>query len=65
MEQFEMKFLDRTNEVVLIRRIFARDDGAAMAEAHMGSLSHTLEVWKEDRLVGRIERPRSRTAVAR
>ena len=65
MEQFELRFLDRTNVVVLVRRIFARNDTAAMMEANMGSLTHTLEVWQESRLVGRLTRPLSRRTVAR
>ena len=65
MEQFELRFLDRTNVVVLVRRIFARNDMAAMMEAHLGGLTHTLEVWQESRLVGRRERPLARRTVAR
>jgi len=65
MEQYELRFLDRTNAVVLVRRIFARNDTAAMMEANMGSLTHTLEVWQESRLVGRLERPLVRHIAAR
>jgi len=65
MEEFELRFLDRGNAVVLIRRIFARNDTAAMMEAHLASLTHTLEVWQESRLVGRRERPLARRTVTR
>lgn len=65
MERFEIRFLDRFNVIVLVRRIFARDDIGAMVQANLASAFHSLEVWKEDRLVGRIERPRVRLAVSR
>jgi len=65
MEQYELRFLDRMNAVMLVRRIFARNDMAAMMEAHLGSMTHTLEVWQENRLVGRRERPLARRIATR
>jgi hypothetical protein len=65
MEQYEIRFLDGANVLVLVRRILARNDDAAMAEANSNSPTHTLEVWKQGRLVGRIERPLSRRTVSR
>lgn len=65
MEAFEIRFLDKANALVLVRRIVARDDAAAMAEAKASSPTHKLEVWKRDRLVGRIERPLPRRTIAR
>ena len=62
MEQFELRFLDRFKAEVLVRRFFAPDDQGAMAQAKLTSTFHCLEVWKENRLVGRIEKPASRVA---
>jgi hypothetical protein len=60
LEQFELRFLDKQNALVLVRRVVARNDVAAMAEANSVSRTHTLEVWQDERLVGRVERPISR-----
>jgi hypothetical protein len=65
MQEFELRFLDRQDGIVLVRRIAARDDAAAMREAHIVSLTHTLEIWQDARLVGRVERPPSRRGYLR
>ena len=65
MQQFELRYLDRFNVQVLERRFTARDDAAAMTEAKSASRTHTLEVWHESRLVGRVERPLLQRAVSR
>lgn len=65
MEQFELRFLDRANALVLSRPFVARDDTGAMAAARMESAKHTLEVWHQQRLVGRVERPPTHRAPAR
>ena len=64
MEIFELRFLDRYNTLVLVRRFAARDIASAMAEAQSASGRHALEVWNEKRLVGRVERAPSRRAVS-
>ena len=57
MVQFELRFFDRQKVLVLSRYLYAQNDAGAMAEARSASLTHSLELWQDTRLVGRIEKP--------
>jgi hypothetical protein len=56
LDKYEIRFFDRCHALVLTRCFFARNDGSAWSEFRRGSDKHTLEIWREDRLVGRLEK---------
>jgi hypothetical protein len=56
MMQFQFKFLDKSNFVVLTRLKTIVDDHDALAEAVRLSATHTIEVWHGSRHVGRVKK---------
>ena len=56
MKQFELRFLDGLDRVVLMRAYTGFDDRAALNEAQRLSKTHTIEVWQGRRRVTRLER---------
>ena len=56
MKQFQLRYLDKLNFVVLVRKQTAADDLDALAEAERRSATHTIEVWDGDRRVARVKK---------
>jgi len=56
MKQFELRFLDKLDVVILMRAYTAGDDLAALSEAEKLSLTHTIEVWEGTRKVARVQK---------
>lgn len=56
MKQFELRFLDRLDVVILMRAYAGADDLAALAEAERQSATHTIEVWDGARRVARVKK---------
>lgn len=56
MKNFELRFLDRLDVVILMRPYMGADDLAALAEAERLSLTHTIEVWDGIRKVARVKK---------
>jgi|KBSSwiStaDraftv2_1062776.scaffolds.fasta_scaffold6637187_1 hypothetical protein len=56
MPNFELRFHDKLNVVVLLRGYSAGDDLAALAEAERLSATHTIEVWEGIRKVARVKK---------
>jgi hypothetical protein len=59
MMQFQFKFLDKRDLVVLTRLKTIVDDQDALAEAERLSATHTIEVWHGSRHVGRVKKAKS------
>jgi len=56
MRQFQLRFLDRFDFVVLTRAVSAPDDLDALTEAEKLSVTHTIEVWDGMRKVARVKK---------
>ena len=56
MKQFQLRFLDRLDFVVLVRTTDAPDDLTALIEAERQSATHTIEVWEGTRKVARVKK---------
>ena len=56
MKQFQLRYLDKLDFVVLVRKQTAADDLDALAEAERRSVTHTIEVWDGDRKVARVKK---------
>ena len=56
MKQFELRFYDKLDVVILMRAYIGNDDLAALAEAERLSATHTIEVWEGDRKVARVKK---------
>ena len=56
MHNFELRFHDKLNVVILTRRYLAADDLAALGEAVRLSATHAIEVWEGARKVARIKK---------
>ena len=56
VKQYELRFLDRLDFVVVVRAHAAADDLAALAEAQRQCATHTIEVWDGDRKVARVKK---------
>ena len=56
MKQFQLRYLDRLDFVILIRAQGATDDLGALAEAERVCATHTIEVWDGDRKVARVKK---------
>ena len=56
MRQFELRFLDRLDKVMLVRVHFAADDLTALAEAQRQCATHTIEIWDGIRKVARVKK---------
>ena len=56
MKQFELRFLDRLDVVIVTRTYGGGDDLAALAEAERLSITHTIEVWQGFRKVARVKK---------
>ena len=56
MKEFELRFLDRLDFVVLRRAQPAADDPAALVEAERHAKTHAIEVWDGQRLVARVNK---------
>jgi hypothetical protein len=56
MKQFEIRFLDKLDVLVIVRAYLAQDDLAALKEAERLCKTHTIEVWHGDRRVARVKK---------
>jgi hypothetical protein len=56
MKQFELRFLDRLDVVILVRAYMFHDDLGALDEAEKLSITHTIEVWEGSRRVARVKK---------
>jgi hypothetical protein len=56
MKQFELRFLDKLNVLILIRAYIGHDDLSALTEARRLSATHTIEVWDGRRKVARVKK---------
>lgn len=56
MKLFELRFLDKSDVVIVMRTYLGRDDLAALAEAQRQSASHAIEVWHGLRKVARVKK---------
>jgi|HubBroStandDraft_5_1064220.scaffolds.fasta_scaffold854319_2 hypothetical protein len=56
MKQFELRYLDKLDFVILRRVQEAADDLAALAEAEQHSATHTIEIWDGARKVARVNK---------
>ena len=56
MRQYQLRFFDKLDFIVLSRAYSARDDLAALGEAERLSLTHTIEIWDGDRKVARVKK---------
>lgn len=56
MKLFHLRYLNRSDAVVLSRTHAARGDLDALIEAERGSITHTVEVWDGDRRVARVKK---------
>ena len=56
MRCYELRFLNRSDIVVLRQAYMGPDDIAALNEAKRLSATHTIEVWEADRKIARLKR---------
>jgi hypothetical protein len=65
MKQFELRYLDRRDFVILRRIQNAKDDLAALAQAEQHCATHIIEVWDGARKVARVNKGnRPETAIS-
>lgn len=56
MRQFELRFLDRLDVVILARAYTSHDDLGALEEAERLCTTHTIEIWEGTRRVARVKK---------
>jgi hypothetical protein len=56
MRQFEIRFFDKLEVLVVIRAYTAQDDLARPKEAERLCRTHTIEFWLDDRRIARVKK---------
>jgi hypothetical protein len=62
IKQFELRFLNRLDDVVAVRVYVAAEDLRALAEAERLCADHKIEVWESGRTIARVKKGDSQLA---